>query len=55
MKKTIILCLVSLFLLTGCNDREEDIEDCENRGGNTKIVYCNDGGICHIECYIGKE
>ena len=55
MKKIIILCLAFLILFTGCNGREEDIEDCENRGGNAKIVYCNDGGICHIECYIDKE
>ena len=55
MKKIIILCLTFLILFTGCDGKEKDIEDCENRGGDPKIVYCRDGGICHVECYIDKE
>lgn len=58
MKKLIIL-IIPILLLTGCSfsqqeAQEENIKNCKDMGGNSKITYCSGSSnmICKVECFI---
>ncbi len=59
--KKIVLVMICIFTLTGCNGWQEtqkqNIEKCKNNGGKAIVKYCNGNSndICTVTCILNDE